>query len=43
MIVTYPTEAVRERQTVPVGSTRADEFAMPNSFVVSMVSEMHLP
>ncbi len=38
MMVTKPTEAVRESTTVPAGRIRADELAMPASFVYSLVS-----
>ncbi len=35
---TYPTEAVRERHTVFVGNTRAEELFIPNSLVCCKVS-----
>jgi hypothetical protein len=36
----YPTDAVRERQTVCLGKTLAEELAIPISFVYSAVSVM---
>ncbi len=33
MTTTYPTDAVRDRHTVSVGKTRADELAIPSSLV----------
>ena len=33
-----PTEAVRERTTVPAGSRRAAEFAIPRGLIFSLVS-----
>jgi hypothetical protein len=34
MIVTKPTDAVREKQTVPRGKIRADELAIPAALVL---------
>jgi hypothetical protein len=38
MIAENPTDAVRERMTVPFGSSRAAEFASPSSLIFSVVS-----
>lgn len=43
MIVTNPTDAVRDMTTVPSGNTRAAEFAMPNPFVFSSVRSATRP
>ena len=43
MIVTKPTEAVREKHTVPRGNTRADEFARPAGLVLICVSSTQQP
>src|SRR5438128_9670644 len=43
MIVTNPTDAVRDSTTVPAGKALAAEFPIPASFVYSLVSWATFP
>ena len=43
MIVTNPTDAVLDRQTVPAGWTTADELATPAGLICSSVSQHTRP
>src|SRR6266496_216423 len=43
MIVTKPTDAVREKHTVPLGRIRAAELAIPASLVLRSVDAVQWP